>query len=52
MKPMTDNRRIGLMSLLGAAIGSLILHPYTMVFYELHDGNGSGYRRIVRLLSE
>jgi len=53
MKSMTGNRRVVLMCLLGAAIGYLFLHPYTMLFYELHEGygKGSGYRGVVQLFS-
>ncbi len=38
---MTGNRRVVLMSLLGAAIGFLVLHPYTMMVYELHEDYGA-----------
>ena len=49
-------RRIVLTSLLGAVVGFLVLHPYTMVVYGFYDypealeglsGNGSVYREIV-----
>lgn len=53
MKPMTGNRRIALMAVLGALFGYLFLHPYTMVVYELHGAHGEegGLQGAVRLFS-
>jgi len=53
MKPMTGNRRVVLMALLGASVGYLFLHPYTMVVYELHGAHGEegGLRGALRLFS-
>src|SRR5512143_951414 len=53
MKPMTGNRRVVLMALLGASFGYLFLHPYTMVVYELHGAHGEkgGLRGALRLFS-
>ena len=53
MKPMTGNRRVVLMALLGASVGYLFLHPYTMVVYELHGAHGEegGLRSALRLFS-
>ena len=54
MKPTTGNRRIVLTALLGASVGYLVLHPYTMVVYELHVSHGEegGLRGAIRLFSD
>ncbi len=54
MAPMVGNRRVILTTLLGAVFGYLVLHPYTMVVYELHGARGGKDVRpdIARFLSD
>ncbi len=54
MASMVGNRKVILTTLLGAVFGYLVLHPYTMVVYELHGARGGKDVRpdIARFLSD